>query len=78
MHRSAKGSTRAGLISYGPNYRRWVVMATNMSRKSSREANRPSARRAADSIRLVINLKTAKEIGLRSTLTPRPRDEVIE
>ena len=75
--------TAGGLISYGPDYDRPVPARGRLRRPhpQGREAGRPAGASAdqSDQYELVINLKTAKALGLEVPPTLLARaDEVIE
>src|ERR1700750_3457759 len=80
LHSFSEGVRAGGLISYGPHFPEMVVMATNYVAKILK-GGKPAELPVEQPIRfeLVINLKTAKEIGLT---TPAPlvarADQVIE
>ena len=80
LHSFSEGVRAGGLISYGPNFPEMVMLATNYVAKILKGA-KPTELPVEQPIRfeLIINLKTAKEIGL--TIPPSliaHADAVIE
>ena len=72
--------TAGGLISYGPDFVDQYRRAAGLRRShpQRREASRPAGA-GADQVRTVINLKTAKALGLKVPPSVLARaDEVIE
>ena len=80
LHSFSEGVRAGGLISYGPNFPEMVMLATNYVAKILK-GGKPTELPVEQPIRfeLIINLKTAKEIGL--TIPPSliaRADAVIE
>src|SRR5262249_32059478 len=80
MHSFREGVDAGGLLSYGPNIREMTSVATGYIPKILRGANPANLPvEQPTKFELIINLKTAKALGLTLPLTLQASaDEVIE